>query len=186
MSLLWWSSRVGSGAWTAEYLDLHLLLLLGVGHVWWDGSVVAVEGGSGWGRLWSEVLVWVEATEAESSEVREVGDLEQGLLNYGVIPLFMLEVVASLLMVCVLIPIIKGFVMVPWLFYWHCGTNWTIWQGIDELSPVVCAVVEGASFSELALSSGVVVLAWLCLEIRVDSSKSGSAKLFGQGVVWLP
>jgi len=76
--------------------------------------------------------------------------------------------------------------MIPWLFYWHCSANWTIWQGINEMPPVVIAVVEGASFTELALSSVVVVLAWLSLEIRVDSTESVFAKLFGQRVVGLP
>jgi len=98
----------------------------------------------------------------------------------------MLEVVASFLMVCVFISIIIVFVMVPWLFNRNCSPNWTIWKGINELSPVVFTMEEGASFSELALSSGVEVLAWLSLKIRVDSTKSGFAKLFGQRVIGLP
>jgi hypothetical protein len=71
---------------------------------------------------------------------------------------------------------------------WHWGEGHTFWkvgEWVNELSPLLFIVVEGASITELALSFSYEVFAWLSLVVRVDCSESCLSKVFGERVIWL-
>jgi len=72
------------------------------------------------------------------------------------------------------------------LWHWWQGHSlWKVGEWVDELSFLMVGVVEGAAISELALTGGLPVLAWLSLVVRVNCTKSGLSKMLWERVIGL-
>lgn len=155
------------------------------------------DGGTAWhvdegqGR-WRQVLVGVE-----SSDGSDVGNVRY--LNHCVLLAVVADVlvrrerrkrvwtgvingiVALIIMVIsILIPIIVTMFLEFLGHWWKGDTLWQVGQRIDEASLLVGPVIEGASFTELAFTRILPVLAWDRLVVRVHCAESCLAEVLWQ------
>jgi hypothetical protein len=86
----------------------------------------------------------------------------------------------------VVVVVLVLLVLLDPLWHWRQGHSLRkVGQRVDELSSFSVGVVERAAISELALSCGLPVLAWLSLVVRVNCAKSGLSKMLWKRVIWL-
>lgn len=107
-----------------------------------------------WG--WSEVLVWVEASKG--NDIGQAGELDHWLwLDWAEMDWADGRAVNVLVIILVFIVVAAvGFVrseILQFFRHWRKGhASWQVWKWVDELSPFLVIVVEGAAISELTVA----------------------------------
>jgi hypothetical protein len=154
----------------------------GSGWLWWTLSDHGLELGHlrralqvhEWKWRRRQVLVRVETSDG--GDVSDVGYLNHGVLLAIVADVLvgrkwrkrvwaLVRVVVIVVIITVLIPRIVT-VFLQFLGHWREGdTFWEIWERINESSLLIATVVEGAAFTELAVTVLTPVFARNCFVI---------------------
>ena len=180
--------------WTLLVLAISLVLRLLAGllpdllvsrhHGWWRHTVLLILTTVLSLRLWLKVLVWIESSE--DCHLSDGGDLNHGLVVHWV-ELEVRHDEGLWLIIGVLVIVTFVLLVVPYLVghWWKGNSLWKIWQWVDEPSPLLLVVIEGASVSELALAVLQHVLAGLSLIVRVNCAKGSLTKVLWKWIIWL-
>ena len=134
--------------------------------------VLAILSELGW--LWCHVLVWVEAAKSNISQTLDLKNGHWWLLSWrGEVGSFL---VVSEVTIGLLLLIVLEFLR----HWWQSDSFWEVWQGVNQFSLFLLRMIERASFTKLALTSLIPVLAWLGLVIGVNSSKCCLSEVLGK------
>ena len=152
-------------------------------HCW--GWADAEGNGLGWRR---QVLVGVETSDG--SDVRDVRYLDHRVLLTEAVHVLVWGVwrkitlvINGMIITLIMVVVVLVALIVSWFLeffgHWRKGDAlWEVWKRVDESSLLICLVVEGASFTELALPSFFPELAWNRLIVGMDGAKSSFTEIF--------
>lgn len=141
-----------------------------------------------WKRWRRQVLVGVETSDG--SDVRDVRYLDHRVLLTEAVHVLVwwvwrkiTLVINGMIITLIMVVVVLVALIVSWFLeffgHWRKGDAlWEVWKRVDESSLLICLVVEGASFTELALPSFFPELAWNRLIVGMDGAKSSFTEIF--------
>jgi predicted nucleotidyltransferase len=163
--------------WLASLVEWHWLAILLLHHVRWHWLAISIWVERHW--LWSHVLVWVEASK--SDDVGKVLDLNHWSHWVEVLWTHILTILSGIVKI-----VLFGSVVLEFLWHWwQSDSIWKVWKRINESSSLFVVVEEGASFTKLALTSSVEVLARLSLVVGVYSTEGSLAEVLWEWIIAL-